>query len=339
MSTVLVTGANGHLGLNLVRALAAKGVAVRAGLREAQPGPKRAAVEAAGAREVVPLNVRDAAAFKAAATGVEAVFHLAATYKIHTGGAEADREMVADSVEGVDALFNACQAAGVKRVLLTSSIVTMPLSRQREARVTEETWKDDLRVPYWRAKVEAERVAWQRAKTMGIRLATLLPGAITGGTFLQSTPSTDFVLAIAKGAFRLGAPNTNVPIIDVDDVVSGHILAWQQGAEGRYTLAHDEIISMVETAALMHQIDPRIPKSLMAMPAFMAGALPLFDALNARTLGTPRLVTPDFVAACKGLWYSYSNAKAKRALGWAPKVGIRETLERTLVQLKAIGAL
>jgi nucleoside-diphosphate-sugar epimerase len=109
--------------------------------------------------------------------------------------------------------------------------------------------------------------------------------------------------------------------------------AWERNAEGRYTLAHDPIVSMVETAALMHEIDPRIPKALMTMPTFMAGALPFFDALNARTLGSPRLVSPEFIAASKGLWYSFSNAKAKRELGWAPKVGIRETLEGTLRQL------
>lgn len=337
--TVLVTGANGHLGLNLVRALAARGVPVRAGLRDAGHGPKRAAVEAAGAREVVPLDVRDRAAFRAAVSGVDAVFHLAATFRIHTSGADADREMVADSVEGVAALFDACEATGVRRVVLTSSVATLPLSTDPEARVTEDHWQQDLRVPYWRAKVEAERLAWARARAGGVRLVTLLPAAITGGGFLRATPTADFVHVLAKGAFRLGAPDTNVAIVDVDDVVDGHLRAWAQDAEGRYTLAHDDIVSIRELASRLHRADPAVPTSLTTLPTALAGLLPFFDALNARALGTPRLVTPEFVAAARGRWQSFSNAKARRVLGWAPRVGMVETVLRTLARLRELGEL
>lgn len=339
MGTVLVTGANGHLGLALVRQLADAGVTVRAGVRDAGSGPKRASVEAAGAREIVALDVRDGAAFRAAAEGVDTVFHLAATYKYHTGGAVEDREMVADSVEGVARLFDACAAAGVRRVVMTSSVVTLPLSPNREARVTEDVWRDDLTVPYFRAKVEAERIAWARAGEAGISLVTLLPGAITGGHFLRGTPSTDFVLSTAKGAFRMGAPESNLPVIDVEDVAEGHVRAWRQGAEGRFALVHDDIVSIREMAAMLHGINPRYPRALMSLPAFMSGAVPLFDALNARMLGTPRLVSPEFVASARGRWFSFSNAKAKRELGWQPRVSVRESLERTLAQLKAIGSL
>jgi dihydroflavonol-4-reductase len=339
MGTVLVTGASGHLGLAVVRQLAEQGVGVRAGVRETGAGPKRAAVEAAGAREIVALDVRDGAAFARAAVGVEAVFHLAATYKYHTGGAAQDREMIADSVDGVARLFDACAAAGVRRVVLTSSAVTLPLSRQREARVTEDVWRDDLSVPYFRAKVEAERAAWARAGEAGISLVALLPGAITGGTFLRGTPSTDFVLATAKGAFRMGAPESNLPVIDVEDVAEGHVRAWRQGAEGRFALVHDDIVSIREMAAMLHEMNPRYPRSLMTLPAFMAGAVPMFDALNARTLGTPRLVSPEFAASVKGRWFSFSNAKAKRELGWQPRFTVRQSIERTIAQLKAIGSL
>jgi dihydroflavonol-4-reductase len=332
----LVTGANGHLGYNLCSALIRQGHKVRASIRQATDAAKAAPVLALGDVELVDLDVRDAAAFGRAVDGVDHLFHLAATFAFYTGSREKDAEMVRDSVEGAENALRAAARAGVEKVVLTSSFVTLPMTKPGAPPVTEKDWLDDLSVPYNRAKVEGERVAWRLAEELGVKLVTVLPGTILGPGFHRRTGTIDFIEGIMLGTMRLGAPNANLPLVDVRDVAQAHILAAQKDVAGRLVVCNDHPPTFIELTRLMHRIDPAVPAAPRLIPDFAVGLAPLFDSLSARLLGSRRIMTPELVASVRGKVFNMSNARAKAELGWTPKVPLEQSLADTMAAIRAL---
>ena len=331
----LVTGANGHVGSNLVQALLQRGYRVRASVRDRNDRSKTSMLPANDI-ELVSLDVRDAAQFAQAAAGIHILFHVAATYKNRTASrAEAD-EMVRDSMEGVRSAMLAAARNGVKRVVLTSSAVTVPLVERGGRATTEEDWRTDFTLPYHRAKTLAEQEAWQLAREHGLDLVAVLPGAIIGPGFTRGTPSTDLIESIMLGALKMGAPDANFPAVDIRDVVSGHVLAAESGATGRFLVCNDILPSLMELTRAMHAIDPSVPAAPRLLPPFTDSLAPLFDWINHKTLGTPRTLGREFVAAVKGKVWTMSNERAKRELGWRQQISLEQSLADTMATLRKL---
>ena len=175
---VLVTGANGHVGNNLVKALLERGYRVRASVRDSSDSRKTSNLPASGI-ELVSLDVRDEKRFEEVTQGIDILFHVAATYKNYTSSAAEADEMVRDSIEGVRSALLAAARNRVRRVVLTSSAVTVPMVERGGRRTTEEDWRTDFALPYHRAKTLAEQEAWRLAKEHGLDLVTVLPGGIS----------------------------------------------------------------------------------------------------------------------------------------------------------------
>jgi dihydroflavonol-4-reductase len=332
----LVTGANGHLGYNLCNTLLRQGHEVRASIRQTADEAKAAPLRALGDVELVGLNVRDASAFAKAVEGVDHLFHLAATFAFYTGSREKDAEMVRDSVQGAENALHAAARAGIEKVILTSSFVTLPPTKPGAPPVTEKDWLDDLRVPYYRAKVEGERAAWRLAEELGVKLVTVLPGTILGPGFHRRTGTIDFIEGVMLGTMRMGAPNANLPLVDVRDVVQAHILAAHKDVAGRFIVCNDHFPTMLELTRLMHAIDAAVPAAPRLIPDFAVGLAPFFDRLNARLLGSQRILTPELVAALKGKVFNASNARAKTELGWQAAIPLEQSLADTMATIRAL---
>ena len=334
---VLVTGANGHVGSNLIKALLERGYAVRASVRDRNDRSKTSMLPLSEI-ELVSLDVRDEKAFEAASAGIDLLFHVAATYKNYTESqAEAD-EMVSDSVEGVRSAMHAAASNGIARVVLTSSTVTLPLMPPGGRQTTEEDWRTDFTLPYHRAKTVAEQEAWLLAREHGVNLVTVLPGAIIGPGFTRGTSSTDLIECIMLGGFRMGAPDANFPAVDIRDVITGHVLAAESGATGRFVICNDVLPSLFELARIMHGIDPSVPASPRIFPQWIAPMLPLFDWLNQKTLGSPRTAGREFIDAIKGKAWTMSNERAKSQLGWRQQIPLEQSLADTMATLRRLRA-
>jgi len=328
----LVTGGNGHLGYNLVKALLEGGHQVRASVRSLSDTAKIAPLRQLGAVELVEAVLERPEQLRAAMEGIEVLFHAAAVYAYIDEGRE--QEIMDAAVKGAEAALRAAADARVRKVVLTSSAVTVPLTAPGAPPSTEEDWTDDTRVTYIRAKTEAERLAWPLSKALGLNMVTVLPGAICGPGFARNTPSLDVVEAMMFGAFRMGVPDANFPYVDVRDVVSAHVLAAERDAQGRFLAINDEQPHFRKMLGAMHAIDPRVKLPLMEMPDFMIPAIPFFDRLNARTLGTPRIASPDLLATLRGRRWNASNRRAREVLGWAPKVSLEDSLRDTMAAFR-----
>lgn len=333
---VLVTGANGHVGNNLCRALLERGHQVRASVRSLGDPARLAPLEGLQGLERRELDVRDAEGFDAATRDIEILFHVAATYSTYTGSREADESMVRDSVEGAENALRSAARNGVRKVVLTSSVMTLPFRPRGQPPATENDWQTDLRMPYARAKTLAERRAWELAAELGVQLVSVLPSAIGGPGFYRRTGTTDIIEGIMLGTMRFGAPPGEFAWVDVRDVVRGHVLAAERDVSGRFYLCNDRFPSFVELTRILHQIDRTIPAAPRALPETLVGVLPALDALNAMLLGSPRVMSAELVGLMRGAVLPNDNSRAKAELGWKPEIPLDVSLSETIDTLRAL---
>lgn len=333
-SQVMVTGANGHVGFNLAKTLHEQGYAVRASVRDSSDASKTSALRAAGLTDIVSLNIRDGETFERVSTGVDVLFHVAATYRHHTGSAAADEELIRDSTDGVRAAMTAAARNGIGKVILTSSAVTLPLARPGQPLPDESQWDPAPALAYRRAKIAGEKLAWDMAGTLGIPLAAILPCGILGPDFGRGTQSVDFVLAILKGSMRFGTVDKTFAFIDVRDVVSAHILAATQNATGRFIISPTAPVTMSEALEVMRRIDPRVPRPMMTIPPLAYGALPFFDWAMNRTMGVPRTLTRDFIAGFRQGDMLSDNRRARDVLGWSDRIPLETMLRDTMAEVR-----
>jgi hypothetical protein len=189
--------------------------------------------------------------------------------------------MVRDSVDGASAAIEAAAASRVRKVVLTSSIVTLPLVNAGAPAPTEDDWRDDLSVPYYRAKTLGEREAWRLASERNVKLVTVLPGFVLGPPFLRRTTSLDIVYGMMLGVLRFGTLDVHLATpVDVRDVARAHILAATRESNGRFIVANDRTYSYLELSRIMHSIDPAIPRAPFVLPNAAARAVNMFE--NAR---------------------------------------------------------
>ncbi|MBX9458667.1 MAG: NAD-dependent epimerase/dehydratase family protein [Rhizobium sp.] len=331
----LVTGANGHIGSNLVRALAGRGYSVRATVRSLAETDRNAPIASLPDVELAELDIRDADRFRSLCDNIDVVFHLAATYAYHPGTRTTEDDVIADSVAGAEAAIRAA-ARQVRKVVLTSSLVAVPLRSPQEPPATEDDWQADFSVPYFRAKTVAEQRAWELSEKYGVDLVTVLPGAVCGPGFKRGTPSTDVIEGIMLGTLRFGAPRMTFPIVDVRDVVRGHILAAEKPVTGRFLLCCDEVPTLRDLSRMMNAIDPSIPVAPLTVPDFLGGMLPYLDWLNSKLHHSPLTLTPEFVKAALGRQFKASGERARVLLGWQPDIPVGQTLSDTIDTIRAL---
>lgn len=330
---VLVTGGNGHLGYNLVAALLAAGYRVRASVRSLADTAKTAPLRALGNVELVAAEMSRPDQIRTALEGVELLFHTAAVYSIVAPG---QAQAILDaSIEGAQATLRAAADARVRKVVLTSSVVALPMTRPGAPPVDETQWTTDLRMPYIRAKTEGEKIAWQTARELGLNLVTVLPAGITGPGFARNTPTINLIEAMMLGAMRLAVPRMNYSIVDVRDVVSAHLLAAERDCTGRFVVSNDTIPTLREIIEAMHVIDASVPLPLTTMPDFMLGVMPLFDRINRMILDSPRIATAEGVSTLKGRVHNFTTRRIQDELGWRQAISQEQTLRDTMAAIRA----
>jgi dihydroflavonol-4-reductase len=228
---VLVTGGTGFLGANLVRELLGDGATVRV---LARAGSDRRALRGLPV-EVVVGDLVEPASLGAALAGVEVLYHAAADYRLW---APDPRVLYRVNVEGTRALLWAAEAAGVSRVVHTSSVGTLGLPRDG-APGTEATpvALEDMVGDYKRSKYLAEREA-ESAAARGLPVVIVNPSAPVGPWDWKPTPTGKMLVDYLRGRM-FAYVETGLNVVHVRDVARGHIRAAERGRVGeRYILGH-----------------------------------------------------------------------------------------------------
>jgi dihydroflavonol-4-reductase len=325
MKNVLVTGANGHVGYNLVQLLAEKGYQVRASVRDKRNQSLIKPLSALGV-EIVEADIMKPETLPAAVKGIDGVFQVAAVYTMYSENPQ--RDIIDPSVVGGINVLTAARDAGVKKVVFTSSVAAIGSNASAERPLTEDDWNDSAQSPYMIAKTQAERRAWEFAREHNLNLVCINPSSVLGPGFFRHTPSTQLFEMALRGQMPM-VPPFCFSYVDVRDVAMAHLLAYEnEKATGRYIIA-DQTFSLMDVLRVAKQIDNKVKAPMMIVPSPFVPMLPYFDWVGNKLLGLPRQLTAEMLRDFQGKKQYLSNQRARRELGWQP-MDFKESLRDTL---------
>jgi dihydroflavonol-4-reductase len=305
----LVTGATGFVGSAVARRLLREGHRVRVLVRATSDRRNLQGLDV----EVIEGDLTEAASLLRACDDCEALFHVAADYRLW---APAPEELYRTNVEGTRAILEAARHVGVPRIIYTSSVATLGIPKDGSPGDEHTAVAlSDMIGHYKRSKFLAEEVARTFAAE-GLPIVVVNPSTPLGPRDIKPTPTGRIVRDAIAG--RLPAyVDTGLNIVHVDDVAQGHWLAFQHGRVGeRYILGgfdlslHDVLISIADITG---RSPPkwRLPHAAVMPVAYAAEAW-------ARLTGTNPIATVEEVRMSKKRMF-FSSAKAERELGYAPR--------------------
>lgn len=303
----LVTGATGFVGGAVVRTLCRAGFPVRALVR---PGRDYRPLEALGV-EMLVGDLRDAASLQRALQGCRCVFHVAADYRLWAPDAAS---MYATNVEGTRALMEAALAAGVARIVYTSSVATLGLPFQGGAG-DEDTpvTLQDMIGPYKRSKFLAEATVRRLVATQGLPAVIVNPATVIGAGDWQPTPTGRMIVRAAAG--RMPAyVDTGLTLVNVEDVAHGHLLALQRGRVGERYILGGENLSLQAILGHIATLVGR-PAPRWRLPYGAALAVGWTAERWARLAGGIPIASVDEVRMARKNMF-FSSRKAERELGY-----------------------
>ena len=316
MGRSLVTGANGFIGANVVRALLAHGAEVRVLVRR---GSDRRSLDGLPV-EVAEGDLRDRDAVRRAVAGCARVFHVAADYRFW---ARDPREIHDANVGGTIHVLEACVEHGVERVVHTSTVGTIGLSAlPGPCDETTPLAPGQIHGDYKRSKLEAERAALSFA-ARGLPVVVVNPTAPIGPFDSKPTPPGKIVVDFARG--RLPAyVDTGLNVVHVRDVAEGHWLAAERGRPGERYLLGNRNMTLREILALLAELLGR-PAPRVRLPyaaAWTAGALSTAAAALTRR---PPAIPLEAVRMSRRRMF-VDASRAVRELG-VPQTPVREAFE------------
>lgn len=308
MAFDVVTGATGHLGNVLVRALRAAGRPVRA---VASTGDDVSPLAGLGV-ELATADVRDPGALRRAFDGAERVFHLAGLVSITTGQ---EPLLQAVNVQGTHNVLEACQASGVRRLVYTSSVHA--LTEPGGGVLDETAGFDPARATsaYGRTKAAAS-LEVQRAALQGVVDAVLvLPTGVVGPFDFRLSEVGELLLDLEAGRVPFLVPGAH-DFVDVRDVAAGTIAAAERGRTAEaYLLAGERVAVTTLAATVARLTHARVPATLpLGLARVVAGFAPAFERLTGRRA----LLTPYALHALN-VPFTVSHEKATRELGFRPR--------------------
>jgi dihydroflavonol-4-reductase len=306
----LVTGATGFVGAAVARALLKNQWQVRVLARK---GSDRRNLKEL-AVDVVEGDLTDASSLQRASQGCEALFHVAADYRL---GARDPSQLYRANVDGTRNVLDAARRSGVQRIVYTSSVATIGIPGDGKPG-DEQTPNsiENMIGHYKRSKYLAEEVVREAARE-GLSVVIVSPSTPVGPGDLKPTPTGQLVLDAAAG--RMPAyVDTGLNIVHVDDVANGHLFAYERGKAGeRYILGGQdmslrEILGMI--AGQVGRAPPRVrlPYGVVLPIAYLAEGF-------AKLTGRSGRITLEGVRMSRKLMF-FSSAKAVRELGygWRP---------------------
>ncbi|MEP0071539.1 MAG: NAD-dependent epimerase/dehydratase family protein [Marinomonas sp.] len=305
----LVTGANGHLGNNLVRELLEQGETVRAAVRDTNNAEIFSDLDC----QLVEADMLDQDSMDKALMGVDVLYHVAAVFKHWAKDPEA--EIVQTNIRGTEIVLAAAAKANVKKVVYVSSVAAVG---HDGSLLTEKNWNDDLSNPYYRSKIESEKRAWQLAKQYNLWMVSVLPSAMVGANIGRLTDTMQFIDNIRTNKLAMN-PSFFFNFVDPSDVAKGMIAATEKGTSGeRYILANDhsssleEILTAAQSIGLKVKTPPVFPKWLLYV---LSGVL----GLGAKITGKPAELIASQVTMFFNVKQEYDISKARKELGYQPK--------------------
>ncbi|OSZ72142.1 epimerase [Sphingomonas sp. IBVSS1] len=308
---VLVTGASGYIAGFVIKALVADGWQVRGTIRNLARAAEVRATLGLPDLELVACDLMSDAGWAEAMAGVDYVQHIASP--IPAGEPKDPNELIVPAREGALRALRFAQAAGVKRVVMTSSMAAIAYGHpDGSPPFTEANWSniDSMDAyAYIKSKTLAERAArdWMAAHGGAMEYVSINPAAVLGPVLgADFSTSLEVVKKLLDGALP-GLPNLGFGVVDVRDVAALHVQAMvTAGLNGERFIAQGRFIWMREVAEVLKAgLGAKAKRvSTRGLPNWLLKLLANFDA-------TVKMVVPEL-----GRRRDASAAHALQLLGW-----------------------
>ncbi len=310
---VLVTGAGGFIASHLIERLASEGAAVRGFARYNSRNDlgmlKWLAPEVLSQVEIMQGDLRDTEAVRNAVRGADTVFHLGALIAIPYSYVN-PREVFDVNINGTLNVLMAARDFGTRRVIHTS---TSEVYGTAQYVPIDEKHPLQGQSPYSASKIGADRIAESFYRSFETPVVTLRPFNTFGpGQSMRAVIPTIIVQALTRDEVKLGSLEPSRDFTFVKDTADGFMkVAEAEGVLGEeINLGNDNTIRIGDLAEKIFKIIGKTPK----------------------IVADPQRVRPGKSEVMK-LWAS--NEKAKRMIGWEPRVSLDEGLKLTIEWISA----
>ncbi|MGH2592228.1 MAG: NAD-dependent epimerase/dehydratase family protein, partial [Anaerolineae bacterium] len=258
--------------------------------------------------------------------GSDAVFHLAGWYEY---GIRDTQRMVAINVDGTRNTLEEAVAAGVSKIVYTSTVAVFGNTRGRIVDESYRAEKHEMTSEYERTKWAAHYEVAVPLQQRGAPIIIVQPGVVIG----PGDPSgitTYYRLYFRRLPAMFGA-KSGVTWAHVDDIAGGHVLAMEKGKPGEsYILAGPPLT--YRQAMHMWERITGVPAPKVWVPGWIAGGMAKLVGLLERTFGLRTMFSSEALRTQADYTFYGSAEKAKRQLGWQPRP-VEETFRDTLEKL------
>lgn len=306
-----ITGATGFVGAAVARVLQDKGHRLRVLTR---PNNDRRNLEGLNNIEIVEGDLGQPESYCSALKGCSALFHVAADYRIWVRDAAAMHKI---NVDGTHALMEAALAAGIKRIIYTSSVATLGnIPGGIAADENTQVNVADMIGVYKRSKFLAEKEVLRMIRQYNLPCIIVNPSTPIGPRDIKPTPTGRIIIEAAKG--RMPAyVDTGLNIVHVDDVATGHWLAFEKGTIGERYILGGTNMGLGEILGIIAEIVGR-PAPTVKIPRLAIFPIAAIAELIAQFTGHEPFVTLDGLRMAKKKMY-FTSAKAETLLGYSPR--------------------
>ncbi len=322
----LVTGATGFVGAHVVRKLLQAGERVRVLVRRGSSLKNLQGLEV----ELVYGDLTQAPSVADAVKGCTHVYHVAADYRLW---APDPSVLYRANVQGTRHVLEASRAAGVERIVYTSTVGALGVPHNA-APGTEETpvGLADMIGHYKRSKFLAEAEAVAAAKT-GLAVVIVNPSTPIGPRDVKPTPTGQIVVDFLNG--RMPAyVDTGMNLVDVEDVAQGHLLAMEKGKVGERYILGCRNVTLKQMLEILAQVSGRKAPHIQLPRGLVLGLGALSTALSLITRRPPRVPLEAVRMAGKKMFFD--SSKAVRELG-LPQGSIEKALEKAVAWFRENG--
>jgi len=312
--TVVLTGITGFIAKRIALDLLNAGHSVRGTLRSTKREaevrdalrPRLDDPAALDRLSFVALDLTRDDGWTEAMHGADALVHTASPFPLAQPKDEND--LIRPAVDGTLRALNAARAAGVSRVVLTSSVVAIDATDKPGGVYTEEDWSETSHPrasAYYKSKTLAEIAAWDFvAEHSGMQLTTVNPSLVLGEPLDGHYGSSLRVVERLLSGKDPMIPDVGFGVVDVADVSAMHVAALERPeSAGRRFIASSGSLSMPDMARHLKARYPDRRIATRVAPPLLLRVMALFDA-SVRSIMPSLGATPQF-----------DNSRARDILG------------------------
>jgi dihydroflavonol-4-reductase len=325
---IVVTGAPGHIGNNLIRLLLARGETVRAMVLGGESLEPLKGLDV----EIVEGDVRGPESLDRAFQGADLVFHLASIISLLPGRSELLEQV---NVYGARNVAESCLRMGVRRLVYTSSIHAL-VEPPHGTGIDESVGCDPARMTMEYSKTKARgTLEVLDVVKHGLDAVIVFPSGVIGPYDFKPSEAGRMIMSYVKG--RLPATVAGgYNFVDVRDVARGHLLAADKGRTGEGYILAGEWISVTDVLQEVSSVVGRSVPRLTVSPRLALGAARCLTWYCAKT-GKKPMFSADMIEALLSN-SQVASTKAHQELGYSARP-VRESVRDTVLWMRQEGMI